>query len=146
MGNSGTNDHQHCADITFLALTVWREARGEALDAKRAVASCILNRVHKPGWWGNDIMSVVFKKWQFSSLTDPKDPQLTTWPRSGDPSWTQALMVADAILNGIMSNPVPGADSYFDISITAPKWADDKLFVAQIGRLRFYNIDRDVEA
>lgn len=89
-------------------------------------------------------MEVLFKKWQYSSLTDPKDPQLTTWPKD-DTVWGHCLYVADGVLNGVFSNPVPGADSYFDLSIPAPAWATPEMFVKQIGKLRFYNVDRDVE-
>ena len=135
----------HHADITFLALTVWREARGEGSEGKLAVAKCILNRVQKPGWWGKDIMSVVFKKWQFSSLTDPKDPQLTTWPKSDDKAWIESLDIAEKALTWTTGHPAPGADSYYDISISPPKWATDNCFVKQLGRLRFYNVDIDLE-
>jgi spore germination cell wall hydrolase CwlJ-like protein len=89
-------------------------------------------------------MEVLFKRWQYSSLTDPRDPQLTTWPKD-DPVWGQCLYVADGVLNGVFSNPVPGADSYHDISIPAPAWATPEMFVKQIGKLRFYNVDKDVE-
>lgn len=131
------------ADIAFMALTIWREARGESVDGKTAVAYCILNRVSRPGWWGNDILSVVFKKWQFSSLTDPRDPQLTKWPLSNDPSWEESLAVAEGVISGGFKNPVQGADSYYDISIDPPKWANDGIFVKQIGRLRFYDVDKE---
>ena len=141
--------NQDYADIVFLALTIWREARGETKDVQAGIASCILNRVHRPSWWGRDVSSVVFKKWQFSSLTDPNDKQLTTWPVSSDPSWQQCLQVAADSMAGNpscnYSNPVPGADSYYDISIPAPKWATADVFVKQLGRVRFYNLDRDVE-
>lgn len=138
--------NQKNADKTFLALTVWREARGESAQVQAGIAHVILNRVRRPSWWGHDIMSVLFKKWQFSSLTDPRDRQLTTWPASNDPSWQQCLKISCGVVDGQIKNPVPGADSYYDISIPAPNWATSKTFVAQIGRVRFYNLDRDIEA
>lgn len=134
-----------CQDIVFLALVVWREARGESLTCRAGVAHSVLNRVQKPCWWGNSILSVVTKKWQYSSMTDPKDRQLTTWPIEEDASWKACLTLAADVYQGKVTNPVPGADSYFDVSIPAPKWATPDLFVMQIGRLKFYNIDRDVE-
>jgi len=137
--------NQEAADITFLSLTIWREARGESIQGQAGVAHAILNRVKKPSWWGKDIMSVIFKKWQFSSLTDPRDPQLTTWPAAADKSWQQCLQVACDAISGILANPVPGADSYFDVSIDAPYWADAETFVGQVGRIKFYNLDHDIE-
>ncbi len=137
------NDLQHSADMVFLALTLYREARGEIYECKVAVAFSIVNRVFHPAWWGHDFMSVMFKKWQYSSLTALKDPQLTVWPQSDDPSWQECLAIADKIVNNELSDPVPGADSYYDVSIPPPPWTKTARFVAQIGRIRFYDVDHD---
>lgn len=136
---------QKSADLAFLALTVWREARGESATVKTAVVHSILNRVNRPSWWGRDIMGVVFKKWQYSSLTDPKDPQLTTWPKNGETAWQECLLISNNVMRGLLNNPMPGADSYHDISIPAPDWAKPEYFVGQIGRVRFFNLDNDYE-
>lgn len=140
-----TIDHKTIADVFMLALIVWREARGESREAQTGVAFSLMNRVARPSWWGNDVLSVAGKKWQYSSFTDPRDPQLTTWPKSGDDSWWACMDVAQAVIDGTVDNPVPGADSYYDISIKAPNWATPDMFVRQIGRLRFFNVDRDLE-
>ena len=136
---------QRWADVVFLALAVWREARGEHMSGKIGVASCMLNRVARPSWWGTDISSVLFKKWQISSLTDPKDRQLTEWPRTNDPAWIECLEVALQAVDGTLPDIVPGADSYFDESIPNPPWATPERFVAKFGRLLFYNVDQDTE-
>ena len=133
---------EQAADMVFMALVIWREARGECREAKEAVAGCILNRVEFSGWWGSGVMGVMFKKWQISSLTDPKDKQLTKWPSPIDPSWRECLDVADQAVSGKLVHPAPGADSYFDISRPNPDWATDEIFVRQIGRIKFYNTDR----
>ena len=138
--------NQRHADIAFLALTLWREARGETNEVRAGIAHVILNRVNRPSWWGRDLMSVLFKKWQFSSLTDPNDRQLATWPTTDDKSWQDCLNLATAVIGGDIPNPVAGADHYYDISIKPPKWASPKDFVKQIGRVRFYDLDRDTEA
>ena len=134
---------------------LWREARGESYEGKAAVASSIMNRVARPSWWGHDLLSVIFKKWQYSSMTDPKDKQLTTWPQKYAVDWIECLQAASNAVDGIAGalvaatraseNPVPGADGYYDISIPPPKWATPETFVKQIGKLRFYNLDRDFE-
>jgi spore germination cell wall hydrolase CwlJ-like protein len=111
---------------------------------KLAVAYSILNRVEKPSWWGSDIMSVVFKKWQYSSLTNPKDPQLTTWPEPGK-VWEDCLNACNDAMNKTIPNPVPHADSYYDTSIPRPKWAIAESYVGSVGRMNFYNVDRDYE-
>lgn len=133
------------AALVFLALVIWREARGQSSECQTAVAYSILNRVARPSWWGGSVQSVIFKRLQYSSMTYKNDPQLTTWPAEKDPSWIQCLQIASEVLGGVVENPVPGADSYHDISIAPPKWAHPRVFVRQIGRIRFYNVDQDIE-
>lgn len=134
-------------ELVLLALTIWREARGESRDARIAVGGSIKNRVDRPSWWGTDWISVMRKKWQYSSLTDPHDPQLTNWPAADDAAFAECLELADGIMAGRYRSTMLGADSYFDSSIAPPKWAaehpDRK--IGTIGRLTFYNLDQDVE-
>lgn len=138
-------DPNHATDLVFLALVVWREARGEACEVRLGVACSIMNRVARPSWWGRDVLSVVTKKWQYSSLTDPKDRQLAIWPSPTEDSWRKCLELASDVLENKVRNPVPGADSYYDVSISPPNWADSARFVGQLGRIRFFNLDRDTE-
>lgn len=125
--------------MAFLSLCLWREARGESYEGKVAVAYSILNRKAAPQW-GNTIMGVLFQRLQYSSLTYATDPQLTTWPKDGDPSWQESMRVAANVLEGIEANPIDGADSYHDTSIKPPSWATKERFVRQIGRLVFYKV------
>lgn len=133
-------------DTFYLAFVVWREARGESRQAQEAVAWSVLNRVTRPGWWGSNVSEVVTKKWQYSSLTDTKDPQLTRWPLATDGVWIAAVDVARAVLAGAVTNPVPGADSYYDTSIAPPAWTRTARPCGRIGRLVFWDVDHDVEA
>ena len=140
-------DPRAASDLTFLALVLWREARAEPHDGKAAVAYSILNRVERPSWWGRTLLEVVTKKWQYSSMTDPHDVQLTRWPTSYDPVWLECLEVATGVLSRILPNPAPGADSYYAVTMpAAPNWATPATFVAQVGHHRFHNLDHDVEA
>ena len=132
-------------DLVFLALVVWREARGESHECQVAVAHSILNRVQRPAWWGDSVLSVVTKKWQYSSMTDPRDVQLVKWPSPVDAAWPGCMEIARDVLAGATVNPVRGADGYYDVSIPPPKWATPDTFVRQIGRIRFYNLDHDTE-
>jgi spore germination cell wall hydrolase CwlJ-like protein len=136
---------KQAADKAFLALVLWREARGEPFPARVAVACSVMNRVLRPAWWGRSVLEVLFKKWQYSSVTDPHDPQLTTWPIGTEQSWLDCLQIAHLAVEGQLQNPVPGADSYYDTSIPAPKWATEDCFVAQLGKLRFYDVDHDYQ-
>uniref|UniRef100_A0A6M3KEV7 Putative cell wall hydrolase n=1 Tax=viral metagenome TaxID=1070528 RepID=A0A6M3KEV7_9ZZZZ len=134
-------EKQRQADMVFLALVVWREARGESDEGKAGVIHCVLNRVDNPKWWGRNVCQVIFKKWQFSSMTDPKDPQLTNWPDPESESWQKCFRLAECAIFGTLENPVPEADSYHDISIPDPAWAPSSKFIGQIGRIKFYNTD-----
>ena len=134
---------QRSADMVFLALALYREARGATHECKVAVAFSIMDRVQHPGWWGRDIMGVLFKRWQYSSLTNPKDPQLTIWPQPDENAWQECLAIAEQVIAGALDNPVPGADSYYDISIPPPVWTKDARFVAQLGRIKFYEVRRE---
>ncbi len=139
-----TPAQRQSADLIFLSLTIWREARGESAQAQLAVAYSILQRVAHPSWWGSDVMTVVFDKWQYSSLTNPKDPQLVTWPdlpESKDPVWDSCVNAAQAALTCSLPNPAPGADSYFDDSIKPSYWTrPPAVFVAKIGKLNFWKV------
>lgn len=127
----------------MLVLTVWREASGELHPAKVAVTFSILNRVAHPKWWGTRLGPVIAKKWQYSSMAAPGDPNLIRYPLPQDLSFQDALLAVNAVLAGTESNPVEGADSYYDISIAPPKWAKPEQFVKQVGAFRFYNTDGD---
>lgn len=130
----------------LLALVIWREARGEGKQCMTAVAFSIRNRVQRPAWWGKSYIQVITKKWQYSSMAAPGDPQLITYPQDNDPEFDAALQIADDVITGRVKNPVPGADSFYDDSIPAPKWATLDTFVKKIGRIIFHNLDKDNES
>jgi hypothetical protein len=137
-------------EISLLALTLYREARGESYEAKIAVAHTVKNRLDHPGWWGNDWISVLTRKWQYSSLTDPNDKQLTTWPKASDAAFAECLTIAERAVTGVSNSSLKGIDSYYDDSLQGdqrPKWAKEhpERFVGKIGRLNFYNMDCDIE-
>lgn len=135
-------DLRRASDIVLGAFVVWREARGEPRVAKLGVAHAIMNRVRAPGWWGSDVPTVIGKALQFSSLTDPHDRQLTKYPR-WDPAWQECLEVMEAAYDRQEDHPAPGADTYHDLSIETPtSWGNPPL-VAQLGRLKFFNLGKD---
>lgn len=126
----------------LLALLIWREARGEDELARQAVACCVRERVNRPGWWGDDWVSVCSLKYQFSSLGAPGDPQLIIWPQSWDSNFSQCLAIAAGVIAGQIKHPAPGANSYFDDSIKnhPPDWAKPENYCGKIGKLNFYRV------
>lgn len=131
----------------YLAFTAWREARGEARLVRRAVMFSILNRVERPKWWGRTVDEVCTKREQYSSLTHPGDPQLASaWPTMADPIWLECVEDAYNLLWYDFENPVPGADSYHDLSISTPKEMATGRDCGVIGRIHFWDVDHDYEA
>lgn len=137
---------QHQEDFLYAWLVVYREARGEPMSAQAAVVHVLVSRAARPSWWGKSIASCAVKKFQFSSLTDPRDPQLATaWPTLETKDGLATARVADGVLRGTVANPFPGADSYYDDSIPAPAWTKGARFCGKLGRLKFYDVDQDHE-
>lgn len=113
----------------ILALTLWREARGEGREGMYAVLCVIRNR-------GGDLIAQVEKKWQFSSLTAPGDPMLVQWPLVGDPQFTVSM---DLVTNvATLPDITNGATHYFNPSVVLPTWAKSMTKVASIGHHDFY--------
>lgn len=128
-------------------LVAYREARGEQLAGQVAVVYVLVTRAARRSWYGGTIAECATKKLQFSSLTDPKDPQLAkAWPTLSTPEGLATARAADEVLRGAVGNPFPGADHYHDISIPSPDWTKGAKFCGQTGRLRFYDVDQDTEA
>lgn len=126
-------------EMFLLALCIWREARGEILDAKRGVAWVVRNRAAHPSWWGSDFISVILKPAQFSSF-NANDPNAVKWPSPADASWIASLEIAAEVFAGAVPDPTGGATYYFDDSIAEnpPAWAAQLEPCAKIGRLNFF--------
>ena len=118
---------------SLLALTVWREARGEGQTGMQAVGCVIRNRVADSDW-----ARVMSAKWQFSSLTAPGDPMLVQWPVYGDASWETAMQVSEGIYTNTLPDITHGATHYFNPSVVLPSWAASMTKVASIGHHDFY--------
>lgn len=134
----------------FVALTLWREARGEELDGIRAVRGVIMNRL-ADGRWPNTLAEVVLQPRQFSCF-NPDDPQCSKLPMPGSPGWSawqKCVQVASEPFDS-MTDPSKGANHYHDKSIAPPyrAWLGvtarasqlEAKLTAAIGRLRFYKL------
>lgn len=120
-----------------LALVLWREARGESHDGKRAVAHVIRNRVmasHLPDQWED----VIEAKWQFSSMTAPGDGMLVQWPKQPDAAFEDCMKIAENVFEGIDSDNTNGATHYANLSVCDPTWAHTLKQVAVIGHHTFF--------
>ncbi len=129
----------------LLTLMVWREASNTP-RAWRMVIWTVLNRASarnvlgKPMWWGGDVVSVITKKWQFTSMTGNGDPNLTRWPTANDPVYEAIANEVDVLTDGTV--PVQtDAVYYFSLPLTSPPaaWGPVSLALGgDCGAVKFY--------
>lgn len=131
-----TLNEQQSLDFTLLALCVWREARGESLEGKKAVAWSIRNRVTHPAWWGTDWATVILHPWQYSSF-NLSDPNATKWPMKHEMAWRDSIDAAVEAWEAIAPDPTGGATHYHADNIT-PAWTLKMVKLAHIGNHIFY--------
>ena len=130
--------------IDILSRTIYGEARGESLKGMEAIASVVLNRVifsQKKGkyWWGNDVVEVCKKPWQFSCWNE-NDPNSGLVKRvdEKDEIFCICKRIASRAINGMLEDATNGATHYHTKKIT-PAWSIGKIPCASIGSHVFYN-------
>lgn len=128
--------------VALLALTMWREARGEGLDGMAAVGLVVQNRVRV---WGPSWDKVLVGKNQFSSMTVPGDSQLVVWP-TDEPLFKLTYMKAWDIFKGECPDITHGALYYAYLPNVTSGWFLREIVgkpavhpvLAQVGRHTFY--------
>lgn len=135
--------HEMAVDV--LARTIWGEARGEGSAGMQAVACVVMNRVRVSRelagyWWGNDVIQVCHKPYQFScwNKDDPNAAAIKKVDQS-DLIFATALRIARRAIVGYLDDPTFGATHYHAAGI-APYWAKNKEPVCVIGRHIFYKL------
>lgn len=128
-------------DQFILALTIWREARGESTEGRRAVLHVILNRARSKWGGAQSIPEVCLARLQFSSMTAVGDPMTVQFPLIKDTAnWHAWADIAAIVSNDPGSDPTGGANHYYAVSMAAPNWADPSKFTVQIGNHKFYKL------
>lgn len=132
-------------EIDVLARTLWGEARGEGDGGMEAVAAVILNRVayaeDRAGfWWGNDIISVCQKPYQFScwNRSDPSYLKLQA-VTDKDKHFVTALRIARRAVTGTLADSTRGT-THYHADYVSPYWAQGQKPTVTIGRHIFYNL------
>lgn len=129
-----TNDDTHRA---FLALLVWREARGEPIEGKLGVANVVRNRVDSaalPDTWEKTMSH----KWSFSSFTAPGDLNLVLWPDDDDPTWRDSMEVAERVYDMGGCDNTFGSTLYCNLDVVKPSWLPYVTFMVKIGKHSFF--------
>jgi spore germination cell wall hydrolase CwlJ-like protein len=137
-------------DLVLCWLTIWREARGESLQAQNGVYHVILNRVAQAprNGWPHTIHGVCTQAWQFSSFNKGTDASVT-WPtETHSQDWQAWLNIQTLTSSTLLADPTNGATFYCDDSIVPPylAWLGPTATLADlmakhtvdIGRLRFF--------
>jgi N-acetylmuramoyl-L-alanine amidase len=131
--------------IDVLARTLWGEARGEGASGMEAVACVILNRVkhaqERGGyWWGNDIISVCQKPYQFScwNRSDANYRKLLDVTQK-DLHFATALRIARRAVAGALTDITNNATHYHEKSIS-PSWSKGETPVFTLNNHIFYRL------
>lgn len=128
----------------LLALALYGEARGESSEGKIAVASVILERVLRNGWFGKGLAGVVLKPFQFSCF-NRSDPNCSKLLKIAE-NWDMAIALNPALNDcytiavGMLRGDIPPnieATHYATVNCNAP-WAGKLTKVATIGKHTFY--------
>lgn len=132
-------------EVDVLARTIFGEARGEPVEGLEAVANVVLNRVkiaQKKGryWWGNNIISVCQKPYQFScwNKNDPSYNRLIT-VRADNIHFATALRIARRAVIGVLRDNTGGA-THYHADYVRPYWAQGETPVTIIGHHHFYKL------
>ncbi len=132
--------------VDVLARTIWGEARAETLQGMEAVANVVCNRVKTAQarggkyWWGNDIISVCQKPYQFScwNRSDPNYRKLLAVTEK-DKVFVTCQRIARRAVAGVLKDHTRGADHYH-ADYVAPYWAEGQTPVIVIGRHIFFKL------
>lgn len=132
--------------VDVLARTIWGEARAEPQAGMEAVAAVVLNRVaitHAKGggyWWGNDIISVCQKPYQFScwNRSDPNYRKLIA-VTPDNIHFATCLRIARRAVAGVLTDNTGGA-THYHADYVSPYWAQGQRPTTTIGRHIFYRL------
>lgn len=144
--SEATRAFYRALEIDVLARTLWGEARGEGLRGLEGVAAVVLNRVNvaeRHGgrfWWGNTIIQVCQKPYQFScwNRSDPSYRKLIAVGQD-NAHFRAAMNVAKRACDGALPDPTFGA-THYHADYVAPHWAKGQTPTAIIGHHIFYRL------
>jgi spore germination cell wall hydrolase CwlJ-like protein len=79
-------------ELGLFTKVVCAESRGQTRGERRAVIHVVLNRVNRPTWWGNSVISVLLAKSQFAKPSDPMCQDEFPPPPAGVERWSPYLV------------------------------------------------------
>ncbi len=141
------SDFYRKLETDVLARTLWGEARGEGDSGMQAIACVVLNRVQvaqnapsEKYWWGNNIIQVCQKPYQFScwNRADPNFQKLQAVDET-DLYFATALRIARRAAVGKLKDSTNGA-THYHVDNTKPYWSRGETPVTIIGHHIFYRL------
>jgi len=131
--------------IDVLARTIFGEARGEPIKGMEAVANVVVNRariseIKGRYWWGNGIIGVCQKPYQFScwNRSDPSYQRLINVTESNK-HFATSLRIARRAVIGALPDHTSGA-THYHADYVSPYWAKGETPVVTIGAHLFYKL------
>lgn len=134
-----TGDFADDTDQIILARALFGEARNTLVpdQARTAIGWIIKNRV-KSERWANNYWEVITYPGHFSSFNRDDDNRpfvenpLHTQKDIDRTAWEHVYEIAGKIINDQLPDPTQGANHYYDDSISAPNWAENKKSILHI--------------
>lgn len=134
--------------LDVAARTVYGESRGEAWLGRVAVAWVLRNRVTadlwndgKPDWWGEGLIEVCRRPWQFScwNTDDPNCARLHALDFN-DPVLAEMRAIVAGVFRGEVADPTAGSTHYYAPKAVKapPAWARGRAPTRTIGNHLFY--------
>ena len=144
------------SDHQVLALTMWAEARGEAVEGRIAVGCVVRERVRDPRW-PDTYREVCLQTWQFScwNTSDPNHAKLMRLAtlfladfaiRSStplDPMLRECLYLAEGVIGGQILDRVGRANHYLTRTLLErhpPAWTAGQVPVARVVGHAFFRL------
>jgi spore germination cell wall hydrolase CwlJ-like protein len=119
-------------DLKCLAQAVYFEARGEPIEGQLAVAEVVINRA-KSGLYPDNFCDVVTQPAQFSFVHRGVIPSAD----ETSAAWQRAEAIAEIAQQNLWRSKASGA-LYFHATYVRPRWARQKVELAQIDTHIFY--------
>ena len=133
-------------EVDVLARTMWGEARGQGDLGLQAVAHVVLNRVEharaqKGFWWGNNIIQVCQKPYQFScwNRSDPNYQKLLNVDERNLHFATCLRLARRAVIDRLGEDITKGA-THYHADYVSPYWIKGEKPLITIGAHLFYRL------
>ena len=117
-----------------------KEAGGLPKEGQVAVARSIIERLRYPKEFRDTLGGVIMQPMQYSSMTDPDDPQYKKKPKASPEAYKRMQEIIDGVVSGEMESPTPEATMFHDDRIKKGHFTSKygATYLDQIKNMIFY--------